>query len=191
MIRTIFGLAIVSMLSSCAHLYKETSYVTDVVSNDKLHGACNKDRTQNIFIYKSLKGDLTFSMPVHYAYWWTGPIVLPLIPVTPDRNDASFIKIAITAPEDLLDRDELLKSEILIKKETDPVKLITVIVTKKDKMETFTLQFDSPKLVDLKNFSLLLPESLTGNKTQIHFELASDVNYVPLLPVVTEKCVTQ
>ncbi len=191
MIRNILSLPLALMLFSCAHLYKETSYVTDVVSDEKLQGACNQDKAQNVFTYKGVKGEFTVSMPVHYAYWWTGPLVLPLIPITPERNDASFIKIAITAPEDQLEREELLKSEILLKKETDPVKLITVIVTKKDKIETFTLQFDSPKLVDLKNFSLLLPVSITGNKSQIHFEMASDVNYVPLLPVVTEKCVTQ
>lgn len=191
MIRTIFCLAITTMLTSCANLYKETSYVTEVSSEGNIRGACNQDRSQNVFVYKSLKGDITVSMPVNYAYWWTGPVVLPLFPITPDRNDASFIKIALTAPEDQLDREELLKSEIRIKKETDPVKLITVIVTKKEKMETFTLQFDSPKLVDLKSFSLVLPESLTGNKSEINFEMASDVNYVPLLPVVTEKCVTQ
>ncbi len=191
MIRTIYSLAIATMLTSCANLYKETSYVTDVSSGGNLRGLCNHERSQNMFLYKSLKGDFTISMPVNYAYWWVGPIVLPLIPITPDRNDASFIKIALTAPEDQLDREELLKSEIRIKKETDPVKLITVIVTKKEKMETFTLQFDSPKLVDLKNFSLVLPESLSGNKSEIEFEMASDVNYVPLLPVVTEKCVTQ
>ncbi len=129
-------------------------------------------------------------MPVHYAYWWTGPIIFPLVPVTLDRNDASFIKISISAKEDQIDREELLTSQIFIKKETDPVKLITVVVTKKEKMETFTLQFDSPKLVDLQNFDLLLPQSLTGLKSQIHFEMASEVNYVPLVPLVTEKCVT-
>ncbi len=191
MIRLIYVIILSAMISSCANLYKETSYVTEVKAHVNVVGICDKESAQNIFLYKSKQGDFTVSMPVYYPYWWTGPIVLPLIPITPERNDPSFIKILIEAPAGRLDREELLKTEIQIMKETDPVKLITVIVSKKGKTEEFTLQFDSPKLVDLKSFSLIFPESLTGKKLPIFFELASDVNYVPLLPVVTEKCVTQ
>ncbi len=178
------------MISSCAHLYKETSYVTEVKGDERLQGVCDKESEQNVFLFKSKKGDFTVSMPVHYPYWWAGPLVLPLIPITPERNDPSFIKILISAPAEQLEREELLKTEIQIKNETDPVKLITIIVTKKLNVEEFVLQFDSPKLVDLKSFSLVFPESLTGKKSPIFFKMASDVNYVPLLPVVTEKCVT-
>ncbi|MES2528160.1 MAG: hypothetical protein V4598_13795 [Bdellovibrionota bacterium] len=190
MLRTFHLIFLTVMLASCAHLYKETSYVAEVKGNERMQGVCDKESDQNIFVYKSVKGDFTVSMPVYYPYWWAGPIVLPLFPITPERNDPSFIKILITAPVDQLEREELLKTEIQIKNETDPVKLITIIVTKKDKVEEFVLQFDSPKLVDLKSFSLILPESLTGKKAPIFFKMASDVNYVPLLPVVTEKCVT-
>lgn len=190
MIRAIFLITTFAMISSCAHLYKETSYVTEVKDQEKITGVCDQVSAQNNFLYKSKMGDFTVSMPVHYPYWWTGPIVLPLIPITPDRNDPSFIKILIVAPKGQLEREELLKTEIQIKNETDPVKMITVIVKKKENFEEFTLQFDSPKLVDLKSFSLIFPESLSGKKSPIFFKLASDVNYVPLLPVVTEKCVT-
>lgn len=159
--------------------------------NDKkdMQGLCGNGKSQNQFLLKTVKGDITVSMPVFYSYWWTGPIVLPLFPVTPERNDPSFIKVSVLAPEERLENEELMKSEIRIKGVTEPVKPLTVIVTKKEKMEEFIIQFDHPSLVDIKEFTLALPEVIT--KEALYFERASDVNYVPVVPVVTEKCVTE
>jgi hypothetical protein len=176
-------------LQSCANLYKESSYVTDVHEKKDLKGMCGDKKTQNQFSLQTRKGEVTVSMPVFYSYWWTGPIVLPLIPITPERNDPSFIKVSVSAPEDRLENEELMKSEIRIKGVIEPIKPLTVIVTKKENIEEFIIQFDHPSLVDIKSFSLVLPGELT--KEDLKFERASEVNYVPIVPVVTEKCVTE
>lgn len=176
-------------LQSCAHLYKETSYVTEVHEKKELKGMCGDKKFQNQFTLKTMKGDVIVSMPVFYNYWWTGPIAIPLFPITPDRNDPSFIKVSVSVPEGLFENDEFIKSEIRIKAVIEPVKPLTVIVNKKEKMEEFIIQFDHPSLVDIKSFTLVLPEDLT--KQILKFERASDVNYVPVVPVVTEKCVTE
>jgi hypothetical protein len=175
-------------LQSCAHLYKESSYVTQVDERKGVKGVCGNEKSQNQFLLKTDKGEVTVSMPVFYAFWWTGPIVLPMFPITPERNDPSFIKVSVSGPEDILDNEELMKSEIRIKGVTEPVRPMTVIVNKKEKSEEFVIQFDHPSLVDIKNFTLAFPEGLT--KEVLYFERASDVNYVPIVPVVTEKCVT-
>lgn len=175
-------------LQSCAHLYKESSYVTQVDETKEMKGLCGPRKSQNQISMNSRKGEIIVSMPVHYAYWWTGPIVIPLFPITPERNDPSFIKVSVAAKEGVLENEEFMKSEIRIKGVIEPVKPITVIVNKKEKLEEFVIQFDHPSLVDIKAFTLALPENLT--KDTLFFEIAGDVNYVPIVPVVTEKCVT-
>ncbi len=175
-------------LQSCAHLYKENSYVTDVHEKKDLKGICDSNKSQNQFLLNTRKGEITVSMPVFYSYWWTGPIVLPLFPITPERNDPSFIKVSLLAGEEQLDNEELMKSEIRVKGVTEPVKPITVVVTKKDKLFDYMIQFDHPSLVDIREFQLAFPTEIT--QEVLNFNLATDVNFVPIVPVVTEKCVT-
>lgn len=184
----VFILILISV-QSCAHLYKESSYVAQLEDKKGMKGLCGEQKSQNQFLMSSRKGDITVSMPVHYSYWWTGPIVLPLFPITPERNDPSFIKVSVAAKDGVLENEEFMKSEIRIKGVIEPVKPITVIVNKKEKLEEFVIQFDHPSLVDIKAFTLALPEDLT--RETLYFEIAGDVNYVPLVPVVTEKCVTK
>jgi hypothetical protein len=173
---------------SCASLYKEHAYVTEVAEVKNGKGECKSECAQNRFSFTTKKGKVLVSTPIHYDYWWTGPVVIPLFPITKERPDPSFIKITFTADEGVLDREELLKSEIHIQKTTDPILPMNAVYTHEKKIERYVVQFDSPKLVDLKSFSLKLVDTMMSGK--IHFQLAHNTHYVPIVPVSGSECVT-
>lgn len=175
-------------LGSCANLYKERAYVSDLEASKELSGDCGASRYQSRFTLKTSKGPVLVSMPVHYEYWWTGPLVLPLFPLTRERPDPSFVKISLKAKEGTLNRDELMKSQIHIRNMTEPVDPMTVVYTEEKGIEEFVIQFDSPKLVDLNEFRLQLGGKMT--KEMIPFHLARTRHYVPIVPVVSSGCVT-
>ncbi len=177
-----------TFLVSCANLYKERAYVTELSSSSSLKGNCGTSTSQNRIEIKSPKGLVSFQTPIHYDYWWTGPLVLPLFPIAKERADPSFVKITLEADMDVLNRDELMTSEIFIKSDKDTIKPQTIVYTTDEKREKFIIQFDSPKLVDAKRFRLKLPDSLI--KESLILNLATETHYVPLLPVMIGNCVT-
>lgn len=177
------------LLQSCANLYREKSYVTDVGSSGKLKGLCAPTGSQNRFSYEGKSGIFSVSLPIHYDYWWTGPLVFPIFPRGTERKDPSFIKVTLTAEAGKLQREELLKAEVLIKNIVEPVLPINVItnrVTDKNS-DSFTVQFEAPKLIDVPEFRLKLPPTIAGEI--ITFRLATDTHYVPILPIVLSDCV--
>lgn len=176
-------------LVSCANLYKERAYVTEVASSTSLKGECGNSVSQNRLQITTPKGIVHYQTPIYYDYWWTGPIVLPLFPVGKERDDPSFVKITLEAKKGILNRDELMLSEIFIKGDKDTVKPQTIVYKAEVKTEKFILQFDSPKLVDAKTLKLKFPDSLL--KETIVMNLATDTHYVPILPVMIGNCVTE
>ncbi len=177
-----------TFLVSCANLYKERAYVTEISSSSSFKGECGSSASQNRFQIKTPKGVVNFSMPIYYDYWWSGPVVLPLFPVGKERDDPSFVKITLEAKVDVLNRDELMKSEIFVKGDKDTVKPQTIIYTTDEKREKLIIQFDSPKLVDAPNFRIKFPDSLV--KETLVFHTATDSHYVPIVPVMIGNCVT-
>lgn len=181
-------LILVTLSSSCANLYRERAYVTKIDQAKKMKGGCNSENSQNKFVLDTRKGEIQFSTPVHYDYWWTGPIIFPLVPLNKERKDPSFIKITLKAKEEVLDREELLKSEIHLQGRTDPILPMNVVYTSENEDEKFVIQFDSPELVDVKQFKLKLPEKIS--RDALVFDLARDTHYVPIVPVTHTECVT-
>lgn len=182
-------LMMILVLQACANLYKERSYVSDVSASGKMKGLCSSSGAQNRFSIDGHKGQFTVSLPIHYDYWWVGPVVFPVFPKSPERKDPSFIKITVESQQRKLIRDELLKSELMIKNNVEPVLPINVVTNRtaeKDR-DSFTIQFEAPKLIDLPEFRLKLPASLTNEV--LVFRLATDTHYVPILPVVISDCV--
>ncbi|MFL5783334.1 MAG: hypothetical protein ACJ76H_01910 [Bacteriovoracaceae bacterium] len=176
--------ALLVLLSSCASLYKERAYV----SKNFQTGECKSEGAQNRFTINTKKGPVKVSTPVHYDYWWTGPIVIPLFPITKERRDPSFIKISLVAGEGTLDQEKLLKSELHIKGVIEPLLPMNVVFSSEKEIEKYIVQFESPKLVDLENFRLKFDNSLTLE--ELNFHLAHETHYVPIVPVKGSDCVT-
>ena len=172
--------------TSCASLWKDAAYITPTQSTSKIKTVCG-----NSFEINSGSEVISVLIPPETESQWTGPLVIPLFPVSGLSNIEKTpysLKIVVSSSNHSVSVGERLYSDLQKWK----------IIAKgqayiPDKIESthgsYKLFFTSGDLKDSTTFNLEIPPgSVVTENFRVNFELRKKWHYFAVVPVTFSTC---